>query len=1652
MDNVTPNIGPPTVDTPLLNRLLKVFGYAIALLIGLFLLFYFLLQIEFVQNIALKTTTRIVSKELKTTVKFDHISFKFFDKLVLDNFYAEDFHGDTLIYSEALTINLNTNLLKLLKKELKVDDLTLSGAKFYMRRYPNERKDDFMQLLDKLGGNNKKKDQAKKTTNSKPFFLDVDALYLRDVAFIKDDSVGGEELRIHLARGDIYIDSLNLAERIVVAKRIRLSEPYVTLINFPKNPLPELTIDSSIVLSFKPDTVIQIPTDSKKWFVNMIDFGLTDGTFIHHNYRSAPVKTTREDQIDYNHLNVYDINILADNFTIQDWVFKGTSKKLSLKEGSGFILNNLSANEATITSKKIELFGMSLETPYTNLGDTLVMKFRKYPDFRDYVNRVYMNGKFDKAYVAVRDIIAFAPELERNTFFSQNKNEVIYIDGNLKGRVNNLKGRDLNLRIGQRMRLKGNFNSRNLTQSDEAFLSLKLEHLYTNMNTLRQLIPGFSPPNNFDKLGKLSFTGRFDGFFNDFVTDGNLQTDLGIAAMDMKLNSKQGRAQAEYSGQLSLTDFDLARWTDNPNFGLVTVSSKVYDGVGLTQNTASAKLKASIDYFSFKGYDYENLDIEGELNKNLFIGDFGIHDENISFDFDGTINFEESIPVFDFAAAIKKVDLKRLNLIQEDFVIAGNIDLKVRGNNVNDLLGRATLYDFSLVKNQEEIYQIDSLKFSSAITAGRKKAWRANSELFKANLIGDFKVTTIGEALLQHFEKNFTGYADRFNIHSKLDTTVTTNEFAFHLELLDTKNFTHLLHKNLDTLKNVHLNTYFDLAKDTLHIDLEVPSFQFGNFNSQNIKLVTGGGQKEGKVDFSIQDSKIGNLRFDYVSLLSYIENDSATFNLNAADLTHELDKLNLEGKFALAGEQFNIELMPYNLVILNKVWNIEPDNYIQIGKDFIQTQNFQISEGDRKVAINSLLDKGLTLEVEGFNVGYIDTLWDFSKLDFAGKYRFDLSVEDLFALENLQLNLVADTFHINWDNYGKLALTASAPNINSPVDVRLTTQNGDRQMALTGFYNPPSINIQPQTLETSPNFLNIQVDIDKYPLHLAEYFVRGGISDTYGNIDATLKLNGLLSDPNLDGDLRVYEGGTLLEYTNTFYTIKDEKVKMNNDWLLDASGGTIYDEEGNAATIEGGITHQFFNKLALDCRVKSDHFTVINTTKADNEVYYGKGIGKGDIYFSGNFNQTNIDIKATTARGTRVSIPVSGESKVEAASFIRFEKPDTAQIAKVEETPTSSNEITGINLHMELEMTDAAEVLLIFDEQAGDIMRGVGNGNIKMDMNRSGDITMYGNYEIEQGEYLFTLLNVVNKPFVVKRGGTINWTGDPYNAIINIDAEYKALSTSPYNFILEYLNDEATKTEARKSTAVDLTMGLTGQLLKPNIDFSLDFPNLTGEIKNYTDNKIRSVELDQNELNTQVLGLVLFGSFLPSNQGTLLAGRQSQLAINTLSELLSNQLSIYLTELFAQGLSNNNFLVVEDFDVNYSQYDAATLDNPNDLATGHEFSINPKFRVKDRWVVNIAGKANVGGAYVVNNSSDALVTGDFIIEYELTKDRRLKIRGYYKNEPEIFGGRRNNAGVGLSFRKEFNDFDELFSFIKKRSENKAPKPKPTIKNNLGSK
>ncbi len=1626
MNQLPPNNTVSPAQKSIFTRLLKGLGILLVLLLLLFLLATILIQTKPVQNWLINKTTTYLSKELQTTVEVAHIDIDFFDQLVLEGFYVEDFHGDTLLYSGALKANLNTNFWKIINKDLQITSINLENPQFRLTRYPGEKDDQFKQLLNKFSRPAKEEKQEESHKESTPFFLDVDAVYLKNAVFIKDDSVGGEEIKVLLKQGDLFVDSLNLEEKIVSVKKAILSTPYVTLINFPKIPLPD-SLYHNTSNTEKKDTTIAIAIASepdslqKKWQVFSTEVQLIDGYFEHHNYRNSPVKTSSENEIDFFHLKVGDIQIHLEDFEMEDWVFQAASKHFSLKESSGFVLNNLTANKSLIAPKRVELNGMDLITPYTHLKDSLIFEFEQYPDFKDFKNKVNMHAYFDNAHVAVRDIMHFGPKLKNDAFFAKNKNEVLYLDGLIRGKVTSLDGRDVKVKLSNLFVYEGDFDLHDLMDNKNTIMRLKIDRLKTTLETLTQMIPNLSFPPNFEKLGNLDYVGNVTGVVGNFAIDGVLNSDMGAADLNLGFDVNDNWNAATYHGTLELIDFNLKEWTGNNDLGKVTLSAEVQNGVGLVLETANADLNASIDRFWYKGYLYENLTMKGALDQNSFSGDFAIQDENIDFVFDGAISFEEALPEFKFKAKVNELDLKALKLSPQDFNFSGDIDLKLRGSNIDDLQGFATFYDVNIEHNQEDAYLIDSLKIRSAINQDRDKVWRFNSEMFTAKVVGDFETSKVGEAILQFVEKNYEGVANRFNIHSKRDTSFDENRFTLALNIVNSKNFTNLLDPKLDTITNLNLALGFDYAQDSFLIDLDLPNFKYDNVTLDGITLDTRGIEEQTGLNFRVNGTNINDkFHLAPLSLLSLIENDSAAFSINTKDLNADTDRLNLSGHLSLVGDLFSISFLPTDLIILNDKWEIAEDNNIQIGKDYVKTHNFVLSRGDRRVSLENNGDKGIDLGVTGFNTSYINQIWSYKNLQFDGIYTINTKVKDVFKLEDIEIEAQIDSFLINDDLFGQLILDASADNIKSPITIDLNTLNGKQFLIGGGTYNPPNMAAGIGE-DSQPNYLDVDFVLNKFPLAIAEYFVTSGIYNTVGDFTAKLDFKGLLPKPKMEGTVKIFDGATTLDYTKTRYNITDQEIKMTDEYLFDLSGGYITDQFDNKAYLTGGLTHDFFKNLGLNVLLRADNFQVINTTKGDNDIYYGTTMAKGEIYFSGDFNQTNIDINAVTQKGTKIFFPFSSGSSIEETSFIRFiNKKDTV------ETKTEVAQFKGIKLHMEMEMNDLAEFQLIFDEQAGDIMKGSGFGAVKIDMTRQGDISMYGQYEIEQGEYLFTLFDLINKPFTVKRGGTIEWTGDPYNALINIDADYTGLQTPPENFILEYLNTE--NPEAKQSTDVVVSMNLTEQLLKPEIAFDISFPNLTGELKSYTDSKVRTIRLDQNELNRQVFGLIVIGAFLPADQGGI-QGRELLTGINTISEFLSNQLSLYLTEFFSSAVSGE-FLNLEDFDVAYNVYESSILDNINNLGTGHEVRLRQRSRIKDRWVVNTGVGIDLGRSVI--QSDNALWGADGNIEYALTKDRRLKIRVYYKNEPEI-GGRRNKSGLGLSFRREFDRLDFL-SFLKKAS------------------
>ena len=188
----------------------------------------------------------------------------------------------------------------------------------------------------------------------------------------------------------------------------------------------------------------------------------------------------------------------------------------------------------------------------------------------------------------------------------------------------------------------------------------------------------------------------------------------------------------------------------------------------------------------------------------------------------------------------------------------------------------------------------------------------------------------------------------------------------------------------------------------------------------------------------------------------------------------------------------------------------------------------------------------------------------------------------------------------------------------------------------------------------------------------------------------------------------------------------------------------------------------------------------------------------------------------------------------------------------------------------------------------------------------------------LNEANILFTALGAVAKPFQVRRGGQIRWTGDPINATLNIVADYE-VRTATDVFLSEFVADNPKLESASKSkTQVELILNLGGTLFKPNVNFDLDFPDLQGELRTVVQSKMRTLNANQAELNSQVLGLVVFNSFLPSNSSQIALGGANigSAGIGTLSEFISSQASLLFTGLLNEVFADNGLISGFDFDI----------------------------------------------------------------------------------------------------------------------------------------
>ncbi len=1341
-----------------------------------------------------------------------------------------------------------------------------------------------------------------------------------------------------------------------------------------------------------------------------------------------PFRDSVKTGFDYSHFTVYDINgdfgnlfIVADTLALDVRSLQGKDSVSSLRidkmETSFFLC-----------AKAMKFNELDLIIGKSRIKDSVVFQYNKLADVKSFNSRVRINAHFDKTLLHSNELTEFIPSFK-------GLDEYYDITGNFSGRVNSFLISDMDLKFGSGSMVRGKVRMVGLPNIDETSIDFDLSDSYVTINDLKKYIK----PKTYNRLAPLEnvgFNAEFVGFVNDFVANGDFYTKYGRINSDINLKLDEDISKSYYKGALEMIDFDIGGYTDNEIFQKVTLNGAI-QGTGFTLEQADFELKGRIDSIGLNNYNYEDITTDARFTKEFFQGFLSINDTNLKMDMNGSIDIRGGADFFNLNVQLDTALLRPLNLTTEDIFIQSDLDVKARGLKVDEILGSANFIN-TTIRRKQEVLHIDSLSIISDKDETLRNIF-INTSLFAAKIDGEFEFTTVYKELgrlIYEYKLNLE------NDEQKLRNYYTNKE-------LDYKDYSmnySLNIKDIDPIASVfvpdlHLSPFTKIEGNITGGYTSILNIQ------SNIDTLIYKGDTFINDEIQLNISKIADstnvLALTYVTSefqeISRVNTKDLFFegiwSNNHIDFEFDLTQIKYPNYAQLTGainflpNHTEINFDPSDLQILTDKWAFEENNLITIQGRDISFSNMSVYHEQQRVSINGSLSEDpretLTFQIDSLEIDNVNSILN---KQLAGRINGYTTISD--AYNNLQVNSELSISQFAIDNFivGDIYGKNIWDNQQKRFDVSVFIDRFEKRVFdIEGFYTP-----------NLDNGLDLSVTLNDTELKFLEPFFSSYFTDIKGTARGSLQVNGTPGKPQIAGKGTIRNGGMHVNYLNTDYSFYGGFYMDKNK--IGFKNVSVADEASNLGNIDGFLSHQNFKEFFINLNGSIREFMVLNTTSKDNSLFYGTGIATGNIKFYGPVSNMSITADAQTDKGTKIFIPIGNSGNIEKEEFINF--VDLKDSTTFTDLLKSKTNLRGLNLDFDLKITRDAYCEIIFDIKAGDIIRGRGNGDLKLQIDTKGEFNMFGDYVIEEGGYNFTLYNIINKEFEMLPNSKISWYGDPYEGILDINASYNQVAS--FLPVLESNTglDYSGSTELRRNYPVKVLLDIEGRLLSPEVVFDIVTEELPRnlQVQITSEDEVTSTEsvdlefqflafknsIDEQELKRQVFSLIILRRFSPL-QSFNTGGSISR----SVSELLSNQLSYWVTQ------------VDENLEIDL---DLGAMDNDE----FNTFQLRLSYTLLD-------GRLRItrdGGFTNQQNKADVnSIAGDWTLEYLLTDDGKFKVKMYNRTNYNPINPTEDTqntitTGFSLIHTQSFDELKELFQKSRKKAKKSAyPTPETSANN-----
>lgn len=1333
----------------------------------------------------------------------------------------------------------------------------------------------------------------------------------------------------------------------------------------------------------------EIELEKSKFSFNETEFDSIAKGFDYHHFK-IDVETN---------LNAFKVIGDTIEFNVNSLQAKDKKTGLTVKDLSTFY---------RISQTGMEFLGLKLSANESFISDTIIFSYKSQRDLSDFNRKVNVNAKLKNTIIYPNDLALFNSG-------KQFLLEPLALNGNITGQVSKFVYKNMEAKLGQTS-IIGTLQMDGLPSIDETFIQLDVKDGNVLLNDLNFLFPEriFSL---LKPLNRFSVKGQFQGYLSDFVADGDFTGQLGRIKSDinLKINPKSIE-KSSYSGNLALIGFDLGKYfNDTTNFQKVSLTGRV-QGTGLTENTADFLLNGNVSSIGIRKYNYKNITTNARFAKQLFKGQLKIDDPNLQFSASGSIDIRPGFDLVKIKANLDTAYLHKIGLIDDYLFISTYLDLDTKGLAIDSLVGDA-IFRNTKIGYQQQSLTLDSLHIISERDKNQRKL-ALRSSLADVQLQGNYYYSTLFNdlvRLIKEFQLNIKN--DKVAIadyYQKKNRQVQEYQANFELSLNNMKPLIELANLNIDISQQTKITGKFTNGiTSSLLAFSNVDSLRLNHQKFLQNEIEFSGSKIRDSVNVLAMltinsDRQLFSKAFSTHNLFSELiwNRDHIDFNLDA-DQENSTNQLRLKSEIDFLRDSTKIKILPSRLKVLNKEWKVNQKNYALNHNKEWEIHHLQLFNDQESIlidgTISDLPEKVLNLSVHNLNLNILNAI---SSEKFTGNLNGEVVAKDLYHNIYLQNKLRIDSLTINQFLIGDVTGENQWNQEKNIFDIDFTVDRlANRIVSLKGFYDPK---------ENDPLFLN--ATLAKTNLKAIEPILRGIFSNIDGTLSGQYTVTGSFSKPLVQGEGNIENGQMMVDYLKTLYRMEG-KLKMTPNRII-FNEISITDAFKNKGSLDGYLTHINFSDFRISLNADFSNFQMLNTTAKDNSQFYGQAYATGVLSMLGPFENMKISATARSEKNTRIFIPLTSYETIEKKDFISFVNlTDTVALRKTTETKKKKTGPTGISMDLNLDITPDAYAEIIRDIKSGDIIRGYGRGEIKLQVDTKGEFNMFGVYEFDRGFYNFTLYDLINKEFIINKGSRITWFGDPYAGVLSLSATYRQLTS-----LAPILPDQsnANLPQIRRKYPVDVVMKLDGPMLSPQINFDIlasDLPdNVTGAGGSVVQLKFAfnafKARLDEQELKKQVFSLIVLRRFSPPD-----AFATSGSLYNSVSELFSNQLSYWLNQV-DQNL---------EIDLDLGSLDQEAF-NTFQLRLSYSF-LNGRLRVTREGTFS-------NNQYV--RSDVANIVGDWTVDYLLTADGKFRVKMFNRTNlnqlTNTIGTQATiTTGVSLLHTQSFNNWRDLITSARER-------------------